>query len=81
MIIVQISVRYKFRCIPRRKRDVCCAECDVVSNECDEPTSCLVQPIGSHCCEVMYFVCFGFMGEIGFLNCGDVCMCVMNKQF
>ena len=29
--------------------------CDVVSNECNEPTSCLVQPIGAHCCEVMYF--------------------------
>ena len=24
---------------------VCCGECYVVSNECDEPTSCLVQPI------------------------------------
>ena len=29
----------------------------VVSNECDEPTSCLVQPIGAHCCEVMHFGC------------------------
>ena len=33
---------------------VCCSECDVVSNE---PTSCLVQPIGVQCCEVMYFGC------------------------
>ena len=24
---------------------------------------------------------FGFRGELGFLNCDDVCMCVMNKQF
>ena len=24
---------------------VCCSECNVVSNECHEPTSCLVQPI------------------------------------
>ena len=38
------------------QRYVCCSECDVVSNECNEPTSCLVQPIGAHCCEVMYFV-------------------------
>ena len=38
-------------------RYVCCSECDVVSNECNEPTSCLVQPIGAHCCEVMYFWC------------------------
>ena len=37
-------------------RYVCCSECDVVSNE---PISCLVQPIGAHCCEVMYFGCFG----------------------
>ena len=29
---------------------VCCNECDVVSNECSGPTSCLVQPIGAHCC-------------------------------
>ena len=49
------------------RRYVCCGECYVVSNECDEPTSCLVQPIGAHCCEVMYFRCFGFRGEHGFL--------------
>ena len=54
---------------------------NVVTNECNEPTSCLVQPIGAHCCEVMYFLCFGFWGELGFLNCDDVCMCVVNKQF
>ena len=59
----------------------CCSECNVVSNECNEPISCLVQPIGAHCCEVMYFGCFGFSGELGFLNCDDVCMCVVNKQF
>ena len=41
----------------------------------------LVQSIGAHCCEVMYFWCFGFRGELGFLNCDDVCMCVVNKQF
>ena len=34
-------------CINSR-RYVCCIECDVVSNECNEPTSCLVQPIGAH---------------------------------
>ena len=67
-------------CINSR-RYVCCSKCDVVSNECNEPTSCLVQPIGAQCCEVMYFGCFGFRGELGFLNCDDVCMCVVNKQF
>ena len=49
-------------CIDGR-RYVCCSECNVVSNECNEPTSCLVQPIGAHCCESMYFGCFGFRGE------------------
>ena len=27
------------------------------------------------------FRCFGFRGELGFLNCDDVCMCIVNKQF
>ena len=40
-----------------------------------------MHPIGSHCCEVMYFWCFDFRGEPGFLNCEDICMCVVNKQF
>ena len=40
-----------------------------------------MQPIGLHCCEVMYFGCFGFRGELGVLNCDDVFMCVVNKQF
>ena len=31
--------------------------------------------------DVKYFWCFGFRGELGFLNCDDVCMCVVNKQF
>ena len=67
-------------CINSR-RYVSCSECDVVSNECNEPISCLVQPIDAHCCEVMYFGCFGFRGELGFQNCDDVCMCVMNKPY
>ena len=62
-------------CIDGR-RYVCCSECNVVSNECNDPTSCLVQPIGTHGGEVMYF-----RGELGFLNCDDICMCVVNKQF
>ena len=63
------------------RRYVCCGECYVVPNECDEPTSCLVQPIVAHCCEVMYFGCFDFRGELGFLNCYDICTCDVNKQF
>ena len=61
------------------RRYVCCGECYVVSNECDEPTSCLVQR--SHCCEVMYFGCFDFRVGLGFLNCDDICLCVVNNQF
>ena len=63
------------------RRYGCCSECYVVSNECDESTSCLVQHIVAHCYEVMYFGCFVFRGELGFLNCDDICMCVLNKQF
>ena len=40
-----------------------------------------MQPIGAHYYEVKYFGCFGFRGEPGFLNCDDICMCVVNKQF
>ena len=66
------------------RRYVCCSECNVVSNEsneCNEPNPCLVQPIGTHGGEVMYFGCVCFRGELGFLNCDDICMCVVNKQF
>ena len=45
------------------RRHVCRGECHVASNVCDEPTSSHVQPIGAHCCEVMYFGCFDFRGE------------------
>ena len=63
------------------RRYVCYGECYVISNECDELTSCLVQPIGTHDGEVMYFGFVCFRGELGFLNCDDVCMCVVIKQF
>ena len=66
-------------CIDGR-RYVCCSECHVVSHECKEHASCLVQAIGTHGDEVMYFACVCFRGELGFLN-GDICRCVVNKQF
>ena len=40
-----------------------------------------MQPISTHGGEVMYFGCICFRGELGFLNCDDICMCVVNKQF
>ena len=41
-----------FVCI-RGRRYVCCSECNVVSNEWNERTFCLVQPIGTHDGKVM----------------------------
>ena len=63
------------------RRYVCCSECYVVSNECDEPSPCLVRHNGVHVGEVMYFGSFCFRGELGFLKCDDICMCVVNKQY
>ena len=60
---------------------VCCCECFVVANECDEPTYCLMRHLGAHRGEVMYFGSFCIRGELGFLNCDDICMCVVNEQF
>ena len=67
-------------CIDGR-RCVCCRECNVVFDECNESTSCLVQRIGTHGGEVKYFGCVCFRGELGFLNCDDIYMCVVNKKF
>ena len=81
MFIVYLNhLKFCVVCIDGR-RYVCCCECNVVSNECTEPTSCLVQPIGTHGGEVMYFGCVCFRDELGFLNCDDICMCVVDKQF
>ena len=54
---------------------------NVISNERADPTSCLVQPIGAHGSEVMYFGIFFFRSELCFLNCDDICMWDVNKQF
>ena len=40
-----------------------------------------MQPISTYGGEVVYFGCVCFSGELGFLNCDDICMCVVNKQF
>ena len=40
-----------------------------------------MQPIGTHGGEVMYFGYACFRGELVFLNCDDIYMCVMHKQF
>ena len=64
-------------CIDGR-RYVCCSECNVVTNECNEPTFCLVQSIGTQGGEVRYFRCVCFRGGLGFLKCNDICMFVVN---
>ena len=63
------------------RRHVCCSECNVVSNECNEHIPFLLQPVCAHGCKFMYFRSVCFRGEIGFLNCDDIGMCVVNKQF
>ena len=40
-----------------------------------------MQPIDTHGGGVMYCGCVCFRGELGFLNCDVICMCVVNKQF
>ena len=40
-----------------------------------------MQPIGTHGGEVVYLGCVCFMADLGFLNCDDICMCVVNRQF
>ena len=61
------------------RRYVSCGECYVVSNECDEPVPALCNP--SLRTVVKLCTYFDFRGELGFLNCYDLCMCVVNKQF
>ena len=80
LMLLMCTLKFCALCINGR-RYVCCSECNVVSNKYHEPTSCLVQPIGTHGGEVMYFWCVSFRGELGFLNCDDIRMCVVNKQF
>ena len=46
-----------------------------------QPTSCLVQHIGTHGGEVMYSECFCLRGDLGFLDCDAICMCVVNSHF
>ena len=37
--------------------------------------------MGAHYYEIMYFECFDFRDKLGFLNCDDDCMYIVNKQF
>ena len=39
---------------------------------------CLVQRIGAHGGEFMYFGCFCVRGELGFLDCDDICTCFVS---
>ena len=71
VIIMYIDyLKFCVVCIHGR-RYVCCSECYVVSNECDEHTLCLVQPIGAHGGEVRYL---GFTNHVGTRGVLDVCL-------
>ena len=54
--IVYMDLNHLNLCVVyiKGRRYVCCNECYIVSNECDEPTPCLVRHIGAHGVEVMY---------------------------
>ena len=71
VVNVYLTIRNSVLCGLDGRRYVCCSECNV---ECNEPTSCLVQPVGTHGGEGIYFVCVCFRGEFGFLNCDDICI-------
>ena len=62
------------------RRYVCCSKWNVVSNECNEPTTWLVQPIGAQGGKVVYFENFCRRSELGFLNCDDICTCVVSSS-
>ena len=37
--------------------------------------------IGAHSGKVMYFGSICFRGELGFMNCDDICMCIIRLSF
>ena len=66
-IVIIFSIAYLYLdhlktcvvCINGR-RYVCCSECNVVSNECNKSTPCILKPISAHGSEVMYIGSFCF---------------------
>ena len=40
-----------------------------------------MQHVAAHGDDVVYFGCFCFMDELAFLDCYDICMCIVNKYF
>ena len=52
-----------------------------VGRQQQHPISCIVQPIDAHGGEVMYYGSFCFRGELGFMKCDYIGMCVANKEF
>ena len=63
------------------QRYVCCGECYVVSDECVSLPPALCNLLLRTVVKLCTFGCLDFGGEFGFLNCDDICMCVVNKQF
>ena len=63
------------------RRYVCCGECNVDSIECDEPTPALCNLSVRTVVNLCTLGVLALGGGLGFLNCDDICMCVVNKQF
>ena len=60
---------------------VCCSECNIVSNNCMSPPPARCNLSARTVVKLCTLGVFAVRGELGFLNCDDICMCVMNKQF
>ena len=43
--------------------------------------TCATYDVGAHGGEIMYYGSVCFRGELCILNCYDICMCVVKKQF
>ena len=80
LLICTLTISSSVLCVLMVEDIVCCSECNVVSDECDEPTTCLCDLLVRTVVKLCTFeVCF--RGELTFLNCDDICMCAVNKQF
>ena len=63
------------------RRCVCYSECYVVYYECDEPTPALCNISMRTVVKLCTFESCWFRGELSFLNCVDIRVCLVNKQF
>ena len=67
MLICTLTIRSSVLLYINGRRHVCCGEWYFVSN-------------AYRCALLCTLGVLSFMGELGFLNCDDICKCVVNKQ-